>query len=523
MAQVLPIQRQQQTENSSEYKILPLAQLADILQQKRKAKQKIVHAHGVFDVLHVGHIRHLTEAKSHGDILVVTITADQFVNKGPGRPFFNEHLRAEMLANLALVDFVAINHAPTAIPVLAAVKPDIYIKGPDYKVMETDITGKINDEKTEVEHHGGKIIFTEDITYSSSALLNRFFDIYPDKLKHYLQQKQGSDFSEQVMHYMNKMRDMHVVLVGDTIIDEYMYVAPHERSEKEFMIPTRYLSNEVFAGGVIAAANHVANFCREVTVISVIGEQNSHEDLIRNSVADNVKLKLITRGQAPTTRKVRMVDPNNNRKLFEVCYMDDSPLPDDLARRLQEIIKDQVSRADVTISVDFGHGMIYGETVDVIQEHARFLAINTQSNSANRGFNLIHKYQRADYVCIDHSEARLAIADKYVDLEHMVCTRLPQMLDCPKFIVTCGKNGCATFAPQEGMANIPAFAETAIDTMGAGDAFLAVTSPLAATGAPMEVVGFVGNAVGAAKVGIVGHRKAVDKVAIMKYITAMLK
>src|SRR5262245_63288502 len=105
--------------------------------------QVVVQAHGTFDLLHIGHVRHLQAARELGDVLVVTVTADRFVNKGPGRPAFTETLRAEMLASLQYVDLVAINPEPDAVGAIAAIKPDVYVKGQDNENAETDVTGKI--------------------------------------------------------------------------------------------------------------------------------------------------------------------------------------------------------------------------------------------------------------------------------------------------------------------------------------------------------------------------------------------
>src|SRR6202035_660638 len=111
------------------------------------------------------------------------ITADRFVNKGPGRPIFSERMRAEMLAALEYVDWVGINHGSSAEPVLDAVKPDVYVKGSDYENPEEDITGKIAVERDAVERHGGRIVFTKDITFSSSTLINRYLDVYDPPLR----------------------------------------------------------------------------------------------------------------------------------------------------------------------------------------------------------------------------------------------------------------------------------------------------------------------------------------------------
>ena len=130
-------------------KIFSLQNLCKIL--RRNSKKKIVLCHGVFDLLHVGHIKHLKKAKQLGDLLVVTITPDKFVTKGPGRPVFNENLRAEAISALATVDYVAINDAKTAVKPIRLLKPNIYCKGKDYKNFKDDITGEILNETKELK------------------------------------------------------------------------------------------------------------------------------------------------------------------------------------------------------------------------------------------------------------------------------------------------------------------------------------------------------------------------------------
>src|SRR5207249_727057 len=104
-------------------KIWDLGTLAEHLACERAKGRKIVHCHGVFDLLHIGHVRHFEQAKRMGDLLVVTLTPDRWVNKGPHRPAFPEDLRAEMLASLAAIDFVALNRWPTGVETIALLKP----------------------------------------------------------------------------------------------------------------------------------------------------------------------------------------------------------------------------------------------------------------------------------------------------------------------------------------------------------------------------------------------------------------
>ena len=124
-------------------KIYPLKELEIILRAHQERGERVVLCHGVFDLLHIGHLRYLNEAAAMGDVLVVTLTEDKHVNKGPGRPAFTEKLRAEALANLSCVHYVAINEWPTAIETLKLLRPNIYAKGPDYKDLSKDLTGNI--------------------------------------------------------------------------------------------------------------------------------------------------------------------------------------------------------------------------------------------------------------------------------------------------------------------------------------------------------------------------------------------
>jgi sugar/nucleoside kinase (ribokinase family) len=140
------------------------------------------------------------------------------------------------------------------------------------------------------------------------------------------------------------------------------------------------------------------------------------------------------------------------------------------------------------------------------------------------GYNLITRYPGADFICIDGPEARLALSDRLSsngDIIRHLAERIPA---CPHIIITTGKHGCLTFSrTADTVHTIPAVAHRIIDTVGAGDAFLAVTSPLVAAGLPLNLVGFVGNVVGAMKVEIVGHRKSIEKASLIKAVTGLLK
>lgn len=518
-----PLTPSQPEVKSPRSKIVSIDELAAIVQRLKKSGRKVVQSHGTFDLLHLGHVKHLESAKSKGDTLIVTVTGDKYVNKGPNRPVFPEHLRAEMLAALEVVDFVAINHHLDAVPAIRAVQPNFYAKGQDYINPQGDVTGKITEERHAIEAAGGTIVFTEEITFSSTELINRNLNIYEPHLRDHLDDLRKNDGLNELNQILESVKDYSVLLVGDAIIDEYQYVLPMGKAAKENMIATRYQDYERFAGGVFAAANHVASFCKHVEVITTLGDKDDYSALIRNSLRPNVTLTPIIRPDTPTTRKQRFIDPSYMRKLFEVYYMDDEPLTHTVENMLNQAIGRRIREYDVVIATDFGHGMIGASTAGILSEQSRFLAVNTQSNSANMGYNLVNKYTRADYVCIDAPEARLAVTDKFSPIEEIISKRLPQEINCSKFIITHGKHGCITHERNDVVHTIPAVTKSVVDTVGAGDAFLAVTAPLVASGAPLNKIGFIGNIVGALKVAIIGHQKSVEKVAVLKSLTALLK
>ena len=155
-------------------RVIELDALARELHNLRRAGKKIVLCHGCFDLMHPGHIRHFQAAKKMGDVLVVTVTPDIYVDKGPGRPIFTQDLRTQCIAALECVDYAAINRWPTAEQLLRLLRPDIYVKGQEFENLE-DKTGKLQKELEVVREIGAEIRFTHEVVFSSTKLINQYF------------------------------------------------------------------------------------------------------------------------------------------------------------------------------------------------------------------------------------------------------------------------------------------------------------------------------------------------------------
>lgn len=504
-------------------KIKTLDELGNLAEQLRAQGEVLVLTHGVFDVLHLGHLRHLSEAGQNGTKLIVTVTCDAHVNKGPDRPLFPDIIRAEMLAGLECVDYVGINFAPSAENVINTIRPQIFAKGVEYAKDSNDVTNKIIIERHAVEANGGTVVFTDDITFSSSTIINKSFSVHEPGLQEYLEAQRSGGAEKRLLGLIEDISKLKVLFIGDTIIDEYQYVDPLGKAQKENIIATLHHSSEFFAGGVIASANHLAGFCEQVEVFTMLGKQDSYEELVRQSLHPAVKASFLWCADRPSTRKQRFIDRGYLRKLFEIYYMDDTPLEGAFEQKLNEQLEKRIEGCDLVIVNDFGHGLIGPSTARLLSEKSKFLAINTQTNSGNFGYNLVTKYDRADFVCIDAPEARLAVYDKFTEMEKIIAEKLPERLDCDNFIVTQGVAGCVASTKGKLSHHIPAFTTNVVDTVGAGDAFFSIAAPLVAIGADIADAAFVGNTAGALQVGIVGHRKSVEKVALIKYLTALLK
>ncbi len=503
-------------------KIVRLDDLPSALDQRRERGETIVQCHGVFDLLHPGHVRHFKAAKDQGDVLVVTLTPDRYVNKGPGRPVFNELLRAEFIASLETVDFVAINHWPTAVEVIDLVRPDVYVKGNDYADEEDDITGKIVDERNAVEAHDGRLHFTQDITFSSTKLLNNHFNVFDEKVEAFLEDFRKRWSADDIISMLDNLHDMKVLVIGDIIIDEYHFCQAMGMASKSTTINAKYLEGEKHAGGVLAVANHIAGFCDTVHLVSVVGEQDDQLDFIQSKLNSKISHRFFSRPDGPTTRKVRFLHKYQYQKMFELTHIEDSPLPLEVEEKLNHYVNKVASDYDLVLVTDFGHGMIGQSTVTALADHANFIALNTQVNSANRGFNALTKYPRADYVCIDQEEMRHTYHDRFGELRDLIM-RAADELSASFVTVTRGHKGSTTYRHGNGIHHTPVFSEQAVDAIGAGDAFLSITSPLAVRGYPAEVISFVGNAVGALAIQVLGNRSSIQPVDLKKYITTLLK
>ena len=503
-------------------KIVRIEELADIAKKHKERGEKVVHCHGVFDLLHIGHIRHFEQAKKMGELLIVTVTPDRYVDKGSHRPAFTEVLRAEAVASLWCVDYVAINKWPTAEETLRMVRPDVYVKGSEFKNVSSDMTGKIGKEAKVIKEVGAELAFTEEIVFSSTTLINQFISAFPKEVQEYLELFRNRHSLEDVLSVIDNMEELKVLVIGDVIIDEYVYCEAIGKSSKDPVLAVKYGSEDRFAGGVLAVANHIANFAGHVELLTVTGRKNNYQEFIESHINKKIVQHYFTEEHMPTVVKRRLVEGYSLNKLLEIYVMDEQGIPSDLSGDICEFIKQRANDFDLILVADFGHGMITDEVIQTLCEYAPFLAVNTQANAGNRGFHTVTRYPSADYVCIAEHEIRLETRDAHGELRPLM-ERIVNQLHAKQMVVTCGKKGCLVATDDDEFIAVPATAKKVVDRVGAGDAFLSVTALAAAQNVNLEILGFIGNLVGAQAVETVGNDKSIDKLKIKKHIVSLMK
>lgn len=441
----------------------------------KKNKKKIVLCHGVFDLVHFGHIEHFKSAKKLGDFLIVSITKDQFIKKGPGRPLFNTKQRMEYLKNIKLIDYVTVSKTESSVDIINFVKPDYYVKGPDYKKTSEDKTKKIILEKKAVEKNNGKIVFTDDIVFSSSNILNSSKIIFNDSQEKFIKNLKKKFSYRDIEKILQKFKKLKVLVIGEVIIDKYCFGNIIGKSGKEPHLVLKEDITENYVGGSAAVAKHLATFVKEVKIISPFGSEKFYQSLINKNFYRNIKNFFFKPyANFKTITKTRFVDKNSNYKLFG-SYS----LPEKTSYKseieLLKIINKNFAKSDMTLICDYGHNFLSENVVKTIIKKDKNIYLNTQINSSNRGFYNINKYSTINSIIINENEIRQELRDKTTDIKKLA-KYLIKNKKIKNLIITRGSEGAILMDKKFRCYSCPGFANKSIDKVGAGDAMLSIAS-----------------------------------------------
>ena len=432
----------------------------------KKSGKTIGLVHGVFDVVHIGHLLYFEEAKKKVDYLIASITSDKFVNKSPMKPIFNANDRKKLLSSNKFIDFVVISNDYTAINIINSIKPNLYFKGREYKNIKNDLSGNLQKEILAVKKNNGKIYFTNTKVHSSSKIINEKFNyLTPDALK-YIKSKNLNNIKEI---FKKKIRsNKKILLIGDPILDIYTKVEPTGKSNKSSIISSRFIKNDSYLGGSLLVANILSNFTNNVYFVYPSNKDN--DQIIKKNLNNKIKLIKI-KSEAKIIEKIKFYDRYNFLKLFQLTHNETDVYSKNNKKSLINFINKNEKNFQKILIFDYGYYSVFDDLVKLTNKKNKKYVINCQTNAYNFGFNIPTKFKRGSVLCVDEMEFRLCVGDNKTNLKELLNKNKNRFKDFDNFIVTSGKYGCHILEKSK-IKFIPTLIDRAKDTIGCGDVFL---------------------------------------------------
>jgi len=448
-------------------------------------RRRVIMCHGTFDVVHPGHLRHLLFAKSKGEVLIVSLTADIHVSKGDLRPHVPQELRAANLAAYEFVDYVIIDGNSTPLENITRLMPDYFVKGYDYASAGSN--PKTEDERQTVNSYGGQMIFSPgDFVLSSSRLIKAAPpDIKYERLLSLMERNSISfgDLRNTVRH----LSSMTVCVLGDTIIDSYTRCSMIGGQTKTPTISVLFEGVEHFVGGAGIVAKHLAAAGARVQFLTVFGDDELGKFAMSDLATSGVGVTPCVDNTRPTTDKNAIVV--EQYRLLKVDTLDNRPVDRNVREKF--IAELAASKADVFVFSDFRHGVFNRAS---IPEYVRALPTNSfrvaDSQVASRWGN-ITDFVGFDLITPNEREARFSLGDQDSNLRSLAAS-LYNHASCRVLIMKLGERGTMTYKSSDasdlsGWFQLDSFTSSVADPVGAGDALLAyATLALKVSGSPEQ-------------------------------------
>jgi len=452
------------------HKIKTVEELAEILGPLPRGR-KVIMCHGVFDVVHPGHLRHLLYAKDKADILVASLTADLHIQKASFRPHVPQDLRALNLAAFEIVDYVIIDPNETPLTNLKRLKPDFFAKGYEYNAE--GLHRKTQEEVEIVSSYGGEVIFTPgDIVYSSSRLIEAEPpNIGIEKLLSLmsLSKVEFGDLRKTLANCAGK----RVHVVGDTIVDSLTQCAMIGGQTKTPTMSVLFEERQDYIGGAAIVAQHLRAAGADVVFSTVLGDDPLRLFVLNGLKKNGIEVLDIVDRTRPTTNKNAIVA--EGYRLLKVDTLDNRSISDDILRRLADAIAD--NKADGVVFSDFRHGIFNRRTIPTLVKAIPAGALKVADSQVASRWGNITEFQNFDLITPNEREARFALGDQDSGIRPLA-SQLYDKAGCKLLILKLGERGVITCRSNDHEALdsffvVDSFVDRVVDAVGAGDALLA--------------------------------------------------
>lgn len=490
---------------------------------KLKKEKKIIGlCHGVFDVLHYGHIMHFESAKKKCDFLFVSITEDKFIKKGPNRPIHGHHERVSFLRKLNMIDYAFIAKGESGVNSIDLIKPDIYFKGSDFKNNFSDKTKKIFLEINAVKKNKGKIVYTNAKHMSSSNIINKLHLALDNDQVDFLKNIKKIINFNSLENSLNHLKKDNVLVVGDLIIDKYVFGDVQGKSGKEPHMVFSEKFQEIYIGGSSIIANHISEFAKKITLISDFGNEPKIKKLLNRNLKKNIShIKLKVNKNQNTCVKTRFIDNISNYKLFGsylIPNLDDINFHTTLNKNLENLIEKQ----DIIIVADYSNNFFNLNSLNKIRKSKKFICGMAQKNSNSSSFHTINHLKNFDLLCINEGELRSELKDKKTNIE-LIAKRFIKKNNLKYLVVTMGISGSLLFDSKLNKYFCPAFNAKPIDKVGAGDSMLAILSILLKNKIDPLICLLIASIVSSNVVNNIGNKYSISKIELERSLEYLFK
>lgn len=438
---------------------------------------------GVFNVLHPGHFRILEFAKSQGDILMVGILPDSQC----GNYSVEEEIRLKNLKSVSYVDEVFILKN-TPLDYIKKNKPEIIIKGNEYKNME-------NPELNIINSYNGKLIFSsgeiKETNYKDKLDNNIERFIFPNEFL----DRHSIDLGN-IRRLITKFSEINVAVFGDIIIDNYINCQGVGMSREEPTIVMRPINSSKYLGGAGIVAKHAAKLKSNVDFYSISGEDKEYEFVINDLSSNNVNHFIVKDLNRPTTQKLRY--KANNNTVFRINDYSENILSKNAENLIYNKFLENINKYDMVILSDFSYGALspnlINNIIKISNKNNLIVASDSQSSSQ---IGDITKFKKSTIITPTEHEARLALKNNDDGIFELA-KKLRKVCMVQTVLLTLGSEGVLIVTDENGNEDlktdiIPSLQKNVIDLAGAGDALLVGMSLSKAINANIWEATFIGS------------------------------
>jgi len=463
-------------------------------------KTSIIFISGIFNIIHPGHSRLFRFAAEQNGMVVVGVNADEANQE----IIIGEEDRLQAVKSIGWVDYAFILR-DSVNEFISELKPEIVVKGREFQNLD-------NPERDVLETYGGRLLFNSgESSFSSLDLIRKeIYEVNYSSIDKHEEFPQRHGFStSQLISTLRNFQNLKVIVIGDTIVDEYISCDAVGLSQEDPTIVVRPVAKETFIGGAGIVSGHASGIGANVIFFTVVGKDEAGK-VAESRLRDyQISTKFFYDETRPTTRKQRY--RAKGKTLLRVNEFNQQPIDLSIQQELFEAFEKEIQSSDVVIFSDFNYGILPQSLVDKItksaKDHGVMMVADSQCSSQ---VGDISRFKGMSLITPTEYEARIATRDTESGLVSLV-EKLRDSSSAAHIILTLGAEGILINSAQNNVEDtwitdqLPAMSTAPKDPAGAGDALMVVSALSLASGRSIWESVYMGSLAAACQVGRVGN------------------